>query len=119
MSRLSRRRVSVPTENDRWRRSHSCRLAGVRLGQPNELYAFHFADSSNAPLDRGLDVPVEGLSPGCLFLLSGALGGVLPIEFGADQFNIAGAHRLPIEEWQRISALVGERCHQNPAQQLQ
>ncbi len=53
----------------------------------------------------------EGFPPRFLLLLIVALGGVLPIELGADQFKVAGAHRWPVQERLHNFALIGQGGH--------
>src|SRR5271166_1556863 len=93
--------------------SHGLGIGDLCRGEPNKLDAVHLAAGNQAARLRSLERPVERL-PSCVgLLLIVPVRSVLSIEFGAHQFDVAGAHFGAVREWPDVLPTIGKDADQD------
>src|SRR5271169_5876630 len=82
-------------------------------GKPNELDAVHLPAGYHATRNCFLYRATESLASCIGFLLFGAVGGVLSVEFGTHQLDVTGAYRRTIREWPEHLPTIGKDGHED------
>jgi hypothetical protein len=83
-------------------------IGSLRLGEPNELDTVHLAAGYQAARYRFFYASAERLASRVRLLLFGPVRRVLSVKLPSHQFDVAGEHFGPIQEWPDVlSAIPG------------